>query len=292
MKFLLFCFIFVCSLPLWASGPMLYLYHPPETSSDNRYQYHWEILKLSLDATRKKYGPYEMRPGIRMTEDRQLKELKSQSGKLTVMIRETSYEYESELEPVRIPIDKGLIGYRIYLIRDCDLEIFKNIKTLEDLKKIPVRQGQGWGDVEILERAGFRVLTEVNYDKLFEILAHSHQTSAFPRGVTEILEEYKARKDKLPNLKIEDSIVLYYPLPTYFWFAKNAEGRKLARRVREGMALLHANGKFDETFEKYYGPLAKKLNLKNRKLFKIPNPFLPDTIPFDDKTLWFDPLKS
>ncbi|UOF02524.1 hypothetical protein [Bdellovibrio reynosensis] len=258
---------------------------------DTRYTYHWDLLKAALEATKEKYGAYTLKPSVRMTEDRQVRELRSNSKKLTVMIRETSIEREQELETVRIPIDKNLIGYRVLLINKKDKKTFDSIKTLDQLKKIPMRQGEGWGDIAILEQAGFNVIKEVYYDRIFENLIFSDHTTAFPRGVTEVQDEFAARKNRLPNLAIEDNIMMFYSLPTYFWFPKTEDGKKLAQRTKEGLEKLIDSGEFDKKFNQYYGKVIDQLNLKKRKLFKVNNPFLPTTVPVDNKKLWFDPTK-
>lgn len=269
------------------SADMVYYYHPPESPLDVRYNYHWSVLKTALETTSKKYGLYSLRPSLFMTEERQLRELAKNGSKLNVMIRETNKEFEQKYLPVRIPIDRNLIGYRVFLIDKKNKDLFKNINNLEDLKKITMGQGAGWGDVEILKHSGFQVKTEVYYDKIFEgLLSGSFQ--AFPRSVTEILDEYEKRKTKMPDLMIEDNILLYYPLPTYFWFPRTEQGRRLRARVKEGMEAMINNGSFDRLFDQFYKNQVASLKLKRRKLIKIDNPLLPESTPFSNKKLWVD----
>ena len=269
---------------------MMYLYHPPEAAGDIRYNYHWEILKAALDATAEKFGPYSLTPSILMNEDRQLYEIRQKTGLLTVMIRETNNENEKSLFPVRIPIDRNLLGYRVFLIHKKDRGLFSAVSSLADLREITLGQGKGWGDVDILKAAGFDVVTEVYYDKIFSRLMAGNFTG-FPRGVTEVLAEYEQRRETMRDLVIEDSLLLYYPLPTYFWFPQDDEGALLAKRVEEGMQLLIKNGQYERLFQKYYGSLIDRLHLRERKVFRIDNPFLPHTTPFSDKKLWYDPTQ-
>lgn len=283
-----FCLIMLLlSMKLNASVPMTYIYHPPESPLDVRYEYHWNILKLALDSTEKKYGPYSMKPGIFMTEERQVRELLKRGNKLNMMIREANVEFEKKFLPVRIPIDRNLIGYRVLLINKKDRDLFKNINTLEDLKKLTFGQGAGWGDVEILKSAGLNVVTEVYYDQIFEEL-RSGKFNAFPRSVTEIQEEFEKRKDKMPELMIEESLLLYYPLPTYFWFAKGKEGKKLRDRVEEGMETIIANGEFDKLFDQYYRAKISHLKVRKRKFIRIDNPTLPASVTQQKKQFWVD----
>lgn len=274
-----------------AENAMVYIYNAPESPLDRRYNYHWEILKTALDKTTDKYGPYRMEASGFMTEKRQAHELKNATGKLTVMYLGTIPDFEKELVPVRIPVDKNLGGYCIFLIRKGEQERFNGVKSLADLRAFSFGLGLGWIDVDILKFNNFNVVTGSSYDGMFEMLVNK-RFDVLLRAAVEVLDEYEQRKDKLPEMEIEQSLILYYPLPMYFWFAKTDEGRKLAARAEEGMRLMIDDGTYDKIFAKYQSPKVEQLNLKNRKVFKIENPFLGPETPFSDKRLWFDPTEK
>src|SRR6185295_18396426 len=100
--------------------PMRYIHHPPESPLDRRYEYQWEILRTALERTTDKYGPFSLEPSEFMTEKRQAAEMRNATGKLTVMYLSTTPEFERDLIPVRIPVDKNLGGYCVFLIRKAD----------------------------------------------------------------------------------------------------------------------------------------------------------------------------
>ncbi|MEO8033787.1 MAG: hypothetical protein ABI837_05095, partial [Acidobacteriota bacterium] len=100
-----------------AAPVMTYVYNGPESALDVRYRYHWEILRNALEKTEPKWGPYRMVPSELMSERRQILELKNATGSLTVMYLSTTPELESALVPIRIPVDKNLAGYCVFLIR-------------------------------------------------------------------------------------------------------------------------------------------------------------------------------
>jgi ABC-type amino acid transport substrate-binding protein len=271
-----------------APRPMTYIYHPPESSLDVRYLYHWEILRTALDKTTAKWGPYRMVPSELMTESRQAFELKSGSGKLTVMYLGTTPDFEKNLIPIRIPVDRNLGGYGIFLIRDGEQKRFESVKTLDDLRKFSYGLGLGWIDVDILKSNHFNVVTGSSYEGLFEMLVNK-RFDVFLRAAVEVLDEYDRRKDTLKDLRIENGIVFYYPLPMYFWFSKNDEGKRLAARAEEGMRMMIADGTYDRIFDQYQRHKIERLHLKERRMFKIDNPFVGPETPFADKRLWFDP---
>lgn len=270
-----------------ALAVMQFVYHAPESDHDVRYKYHWEILKAALDLTTKKFGPYTFVPSEVLTEDQQLAEMKKRSPKLNVMIRETNKVFETELTSVKIPIDRNLIGYRVLLIDKKTQPQLNKVDSLEKLIKLSAGQGAGWGDISVLKQSGFNVVTEEKYDELFKSLSVG-KFQIFPRGVVEVLEEYRQFKKRYPNLAIDDRILLYYPLPTYFWFHDSSDGRLMARRVEEGLRLMIKSGSYRKIFDKHYSKVIRELDLKNRVLIKIPNPFLPSSVPFDRKELWFN----
>ncbi len=54
----------------------------------------------------------------------------------------TSRKREKQLLPIRIPLLKGLQGYRIFIINENDNEKFNKISTLEDLRELVAGQGR------------------------------------------------------------------------------------------------------------------------------------------------------
>ncbi|HVR41594.1 MAG TPA: ABC transporter substrate-binding protein [Thermoanaerobaculia bacterium] len=267
---------------------MTYVYHPPESSLDVRYLYQWEILRTALEKTKAKWGPYAMVASERMSERRQAFELKNATGKLTVMYLSTTPDFEKTLIPVRISVDRSLSGYCVLLIRKGDAKRFAAIRSIDDLRKFRYGLGLGWIDVDILRASKFNVVTGSSYDGLFEMLS-SGRFDIFLRGATEVLDEYDQYKKTLPNLEIEESLIFYYPLPMYFWFARNDAGRRLAARAEEGMRMMIADGTYDAIFDKYQRRKIERLRLKQRKIFRIENPFVGPETPLKDKRLWFDP---
>jgi ABC-type amino acid transport substrate-binding protein len=281
--------LFVISLRgMRADEAMIYVYDAPESSLDVRYLYHWEILRTALEKTKAKWGSYRMVPSEPMTESRQTLELKKATGKLTVMYLGTTPEFERDLVAIHIPVDKNLGGYCVFLIRKEDRARFAGVKTLDDLRHFTYGLGLGWVDVDILEANHFDVVTGSSYDGLFEMLTHK-RFDVFLRASLEVLDEYEQRKVRLPDLYIEDSILFYYPLPMYFWFSKTPAGKRLAARAEEGMRMMIADGTYDRIFDKYQRHKIERLHLKDRKMFRIVNPFVGPETPFNDKRLWFDP---
>ncbi|MCI0491359.1 MAG: hypothetical protein L0Z07_00310 [Planctomycetes bacterium] len=285
-RFLIAIVIAVFVAPASAE-PVTYIYNAPESELDRRYVYHWKILETALERTVPKHGPFRMVASEVMTERRQVSELERAGGKLTVMYLDTTPELEKKLFPIRIPVDKSLVGYRVFLIHKDDQQRFAAVHSLDDLRAFTYGLGASWVDVEILKFNRFKVNTGSSYDGLFRMLVN-RRFDILSRGASEVLGEYNARKDSMPDVHIEPNILLYYPLPMYFWFSKTDEGRQLAARAEEGMRLMIDDGTFDWIFDQFHREAIATLRLNERKLFTIENPLLVPETPFEDKRLWFE----
>ena len=202
---------------------MVYVFNAPESARDVRYDYQWEILRSALDTTHAKWGPYRMVKSAAMGERRQAHELLHASGKLSVMYLDTRPELERGLRAIHIPVDRNLVGYRVLLVRKDRRDDFRHVRSLDQLKRFGFGLGLGWADVDVLRHNGLRVITGSSYEGLFEMLVH-RRFDAFPRAAVEVLDEQARRARDLPELWIEDSLLIYYPMPMYFWFARTAQG--------------------------------------------------------------------
>jgi len=272
-------------------GETLVVYPRPWSVKDSRGQYYLELLKQVLECTREEYGPYLLKPSKRIIPQSQyIDKLNKGWEALNVIWMPTSILKERYLVPVRIPLRKGLLGWRIFLIRKAAQNQFSRVQSLDDLRKFTIGQGQGWADIEILRYNGFKVTTFPDYEGLFFRLIQE-DFDIFSRGIEEAPYEWEQRKDKIPSLHVEDSIVIHYPFPSYYFTAKNDKGLQLARRLQDGLEKMQKNGSFDQHFFKYNGDIMMKCKLSGRKVFHLKNPRLPQETPLDKKDFWYDPMQ-
>jgi hypothetical protein len=262
------------------------VYPPPQSDLDTRDRDITELLRTALEKTAPIYGTFTMHSARRyMNPSRFLYEMK-QGNDISVIWSAVSAELENELLPIRIPLRKGILGYRVFLIRKHDQAQFSAIANIEQLKTLRAGQGFTWLDVKILRHAGFNVVTGTNYEGLFNMLI-ANRFDYFSRGVIEASNELAAREAQFPDMAVEKSILLYYPLPKYFYVKKN--NSRLAERIERGLEMMITDGSFDEIFHKYNQQYIDQANFGSRKIFKLDNPYLPDTVPHQRKELWFQP---
>ena len=264
----------------------------PESPGDTRYDHYWQLLAQALTITEPDFGPYVLRQAVLpMSERRSLQELESNSGSITVLVHGNVADYEQRLLPIRFPLDKGLLGYRVFLIRPEMQSRLNNINGLDELRPYRIGQGQEWGDVTILRNAGLTVVEGTSYEGLFGMLA-AGRFELFSRGVVEVGEELAREKPRYPELVIERHLLLYYPLTRYFYVSRSRDGEELARRITSGLERMLGIGAFDRMFQNFKRPFEQQVGLRNRLLIRMDNPLQTPDTPLDRRELWYDPTRD
>lgn len=261
------------------------IYYPRNASIDDpRGDYGYALLALAL---KEAGGRYEaLQTPMVVQQNRAIVELMADSHRIDILATMTSREREQKLLPIRIPMTKGLIGWRIGLVRSYERERFAHVETLAALRQFDVGQGDDWPDTEILRAAGFTVRTVSTYDSLFGLLKAGN-VEWLPRSLNEIWSEAK----RYPALAIEPNLLLRYPAADYFFV--NRHNTELAEQVRRGLELAIADGSFERLFLEHYGDLIQRARLDQRRIIDIPNPLLSEQTPLARKELWLtiDELK-
>ncbi|MFT6902250.1 MAG: hypothetical protein ACJAXS_002458 [Colwellia sp.] len=246
------------------------LINKPLSTLDTRYQYTYDLLSLIISVT-PEFGNSGVEQSLsNMTRSRTLLELIS--GKYIQVIAEAPQpEWDEKLIVVPIPIRKGLQGFRLFMINEKSSKLINNVSKLEDLLTLSTGSGKNWSTKRVLEKAGFNVVTGSNYNGLFGMLS-KNRFSTFARGINEVYEELDTQKLTHPNLMIDDNVLLYIPLATYFYISPKKP--LIAERIKVGLLRLIENGEFNKFFYKNYCEFIMKAQISKRKIFSIPNEFI------------------
>lgn len=253
---------------------------PPVTNEHHRYC--MELLKLALSYSGDDYTVDFIDDSSSQT--RELQRLRD--GKVDVVWWATSRKYESEARPVRIPLYRGLLGYRIFIIRKGEQARFDNINSIEDMKSFTFGQGTDWADTTVLEANSIKVVKTRRYENLFHML-DGGRFDAFPRGVHEPWQELEQQSEM--ELTVEKNIVFIYRMPMYFFV--NKDNTVLANLIEQGLLKAIADGSFEKAFfgSQMIKDVLTKADLEHRKIFYLDNPALPPETPVDDERLWWFP---
>lgn len=253
------------------------------TQKEQQHDYFSNLLVKALEASKADneiidiiYSPRDY------SQARWISLLQRDTGNFVIWTM-TDTQREQQLRAIRIPLFKGLFGYRVLLIRKGEQSRFDHVKTIEDLANFMGGQGTHWPDTRILEANGLPLLRAHNTESLFRMI-EAKRFDYFPRGVSEAWFELLERNET--NLVVEQNLLLYYPADIYFFVNRN--NAPLAARIEKGLEMLIDNGEFDRFFFSHPRVITAFNKLHHRRILNLTNPFLPPQTPIDNPRYWID----
>lgn len=272
----LMCLLMCLYLPVTKAAVWKITYPKQPIEDSIHVTYTIELLKLALEKTGVRF---EITPTDEITLQGKAFNLLSNNRSINIVWSMTNEQREADFLPIRVPIFKGLIGWRVLLVEPNMLPKLER----SNLREHSVVQGMDWPDTKILQANGFNVVNATNYDEAFMIM-HRSQAGMFPRSVIEVIAEM-ADDNLRRDLMIEPNYVLQYPAAMYFFV--NKRDKILARLLEQGFAKAMADGTFDALFNATYLPVLEELKVSQRTLVKLTNPLLPLETPLFEEHLWY-----
>lgn len=241
-------------------------------------QYYLDLIAAALAVTRESHGDYH----IEFTEENLSSERKHElliAGEKLNIDRLVGFPvaHGPRLKLLRVdqPILNGAMGYRVLLIHQRNQSLFDQIHTLEDLSKLPMGFGRGW-EGHVYSHNHFTLVETQSMTTLLKMLAG--QRYAFvPLSIIEIEDNYHLEGKPADKLVIEKNLLLYMPLPVYFYVSPSVP--ELAQRLDIGLTALKASGALDKLFHQYFGDRLARLGLAQRRLIELENPDNNGTLP-------------
>lgn len=265
-----------------AAQPITLIY--PKPADTVRWDYALKLVALALKHSGR---DYVLQPTSNViTQARAMREL--EAGHIDFIWAGTSAEYERRLRPIRIPVLRGLEGYRICITSRQRLPAFAAVNSLSALKQLTIGQGFGWSDTKILEAAGFTVDTAA-YDRLFEMV-DKDRFDCFLRGIHEAPGEVAEQRARYPDLVVEPHVLVVYPFASFFFVNRN--NATLAQDLQRGLERAYDDGSFIALFNSH--PAVKNMlaraQLPARQRFDVANPLLTDETRAIARRYWQDQL--
>lgn len=247
------------------------------------YEYRWKLLELALAHTSDTGHTVRLAPFTEdITQNRGMQLL--QSGAIDVIALGTNAEREAQMLPVKIDILRGIVGYRLLVIRAADQARIARMNEQALRKELTFGLNSQWADLPIMRANGLTVETSSSYENLFGMLV-AGRFDAFPRGLNEANRELEERKQSYPQLAVEQGKALFFQYPVYFWVRK--ENMALARRIERGLKAALADGSFRKLFESYHAAEIDMLAKSRRQVIRLANPVLPPGTPEVDTRWWW-----
>lgn len=220
---------------------------------------------------------------LRVERNRALHEV-ARGQYLDVAWAVTSREREAALLPVRIPLDRGLSGWRIALVRRADSQRFAGVGNLGELARFRAGQGYDWAETAVLRSNGLPVVTGNNTDSLPAMLA-AGRFDYYPRPLGQAWTE--AQRHGQLGLVVEPHLALHFPSAVYFFVTKTSTA--LATALEQGLRKAIDNGTFERLFLSQHGPYLQRTALAQRRVIKLDNPGLTPETPLASRELWYLP---
>lgn len=241
------------------------------------YSYFLDLLHLAFT---KAGQPYRLQPvEVPLVPDsRSMMFLKHH--KYDVMWLHTDLQREQELRPIRIPVYKGIIGWRLLFVKSDRMRDFAQM-DIDGLKSHSAGLGHDWPDVNIMTQNNFTVRTAVSWQAVKNLLIQD-RVDYFPRAINEIWREQAEMNNA--DIDIDTHFALNYRTAYYLFVAK--ENEKLATIIERGLEKAIEDGSFNALFYSYFSNNILKAKIPQRKIIYLTNPDLPPKTPVWRDELW------
>jgi ABC-type amino acid transport substrate-binding protein len=251
--------LLVLHIPAFASDVVVW-----KRNFDSPYMH--AAINNILQLSEQKYGPASLKSSSKLEQARAFANMANNNG-IDIFVGGIDRKREAAASPIYVPIDRGLLGFRLCLMHN-KKPSFTNVKTLEELKSRSVLFGMGshWPDRKIFESQGFNTVTSPIYGSLFNMLVND-RFDCFVRSLAEIAPEI-AERPNMP-LKIEENLVFIYPFAE-FLFVSN-QNSALRERLNYGFERAIENGSFFDIFNQYHEEAMQIHDVYSRKLLIMEN---------------------
>lgn len=255
--------------------------------NDSAHDYFSVLMQKALHKAANGRAVPALLPTREMAPERIVRELKA-GRTIDIFWLGGSKARARDLLVVPIPLERGLIGYRQFIVRKDRVADFDAVKTLTDLANFKACVGTQWIDTGILQKANLPVVTSVGYENLFKQLV-ARRCDYFPRAIHEAKIEMTNRAADYPELVVYDSLMLHYPFAVYF-FVRH-EDKALAKWLQDGLEQMIDDGELLAHMQQHqHTKLAFPLKSSaHQRLFLIPNDNLPEVVDYKNPRYWFQP---
>ena len=281
--------IFVCIITIYSplvSAMDVVKLLAPQAGFDKKEAHKDAVIERALEITTPEFGAYKIEKTSKSAVSGRALKMMQDGDIVNLSIRIANEEWHQNAIPIKIPIRFGVNSYRLLMVNKKDLDKFSQIQTLKQLKEIPVGLGRDWSISKVFRANDFETIESSNFEGTFLMLEHQ-RFGYIPRGINEIFEELRIRKDKLSHVTIEPKLALEIKLATYIYVS--SKHPRLAKRMEAGLRLMLTNGELRQLFDDYYLEEIQHANMHSRRVIKIANPLFVDKELLDNPIYWLSP---
>lgn len=257
-----------------------------EHGDKDLFSYAISLLNLALSSNPEHSVSIIDKPNL--TQGRLFDILVSEQAEFNMIISGSTPEYIEKAHIIKVPISRGLLGNRLFVISKINYALFDDIKSLNQLReKVTIGSGYHWVDTMIFRHNGFEVEV-AEFEQLYKML-QKNRFEGFNRGMFEAYSEMEMYKNIYPELIVYPNLMVRYKFD-YYYFTNTLELRDELQRALES---IYESGEFMTHF--YNHPHIKKSldNVITSKLriFELENPFEHKSLLSIPENYWHDILQ-
>jgi hypothetical protein len=242
--------------------------------SSIRADYEAQLVQHLLRNSVDRFGDFDL--SITRSEysyDRALREL-STGEQLNVFANPVSQNISSSKYPpilLKEPIMKGLLGYRVLIVRGQDDQRLAQVSSIAELNTFSAGQVSYWIDKDIYDANNIKLATAPSLELVFDMLRRE-RLDYIPLGAGEvgaILSQYQLDSD---NFTTSENLAIYYPFPVYLHISTTTP--ELKDRLEYALKKSKSDGSFNRLFSRFFSKTEDQLQRSSLRVVVLENPQL------------------
>ncbi|MDC0662798.1 hypothetical protein [Marinobacter sp. SS21] len=233
------------------------------------FDYELSVLRLALAHAPGSHS-LSVVPLPGTTQERVFSILDAPRAPINVFFSGYSPERERRLLQVNVPLTRGLLGYRLFLVKAQRAQELSAITSLNTLRRYAIGSGIGWPDNDVFAANGLKLVTS-RYDNLWRML-DMERFDLFHRGVQEIFTELD--RPEHSHLAVLPDVAVVFPFDYFFYVSR--QQRELHDILLTGLRNAYQSGAFMAHFQSHPAITAAlgRARLDQRTLIQLE---LPET---------------
>ena len=186
------------------------------------------------------------------------------------------------------PVDGGLLGLRVSCINVKDLDRFKSVKNVQNLRPYLAIQGRGWNDARFFTDSGLP--TYESTVSVYLNLLDQGRVDYLPRDLVNLEEECGPRVGQAgyTNIAIDPHLLIAYP--NAFVFGIHPDNIRLKAALERGLKRAIADGSQQRLLQQFFTPwLKRNLRLRERRLLVLSTPATEALLKESPPSSWLVP---
>jgi hypothetical protein len=223
------------------------------------------FVKLAIEKAEPQYGKITIKRVELDTLTSATNALRSDQL-IDAFVSGTDSEKETDLLPIFIPLERGLLGFRACMIKPKNQPLFTKIQQTRQFQEnqLYVGLGSAWPDRDIMLDNGFIIKHANNRPELIQMLT-DNEMQCFSRSMMEIDDELRAHKE----FSAEKRLAFIYPFADILYMRKGA--KQLHEALEHGLKLAIQDRSYFELFDHYYSNSLQKYEFYFRKILVLEN---------------------